>query len=321
MKRYQLATVGLLVSIIPIIGVVYAAIEINHDSTEIITIVDSFTTELLEPTRDSQNEPITIIDSFATELLEPTRDSQNEPITIIDSFATELLEPTRDSQNEPIQIVEVFSFELIIPDMDDDGIRDSDDNCPNDSNPNQEDLDRDGIGDVCDTDIDGDGFDNSVDNCPNDSNPSQNNQDSDSQGDACDSDIDDDGIFNSVDTLPFDENSISFSDKTIGGNSIFVTTQHGGTNSKGELFILAENGDRTVLTDFGDLNLGPLGLDPSGIVIEKSGAILVANGDINHNNIGNQVFRINPFTGDRTILSDLKHCNISWEKSLWACTY
>ena len=39
------------------------------------------------------------------------------------------------------------------------------DNCPMDYNPGQEDLDDDGLGDVCDLDIDGDGYLGSVDDC------------------------------------------------------------------------------------------------------------------------------------------------------------
>ncbi|SEM23504.1 gliding motility-associated C-terminal domain-containing protein, partial [Maribacter orientalis] len=38
-----------------------------------------------------------------------------------------------------------------ISDMDDDGIADAEDNCPTAYNPEQEDRDRDGLGDVCDT--------------------------------------------------------------------------------------------------------------------------------------------------------------------------
>ena len=49
------------------------------------------------------------------------------------------------------------------PDADGDGVYDDVDNCINTANPNQQDLDGDGIGDVCDDDIDGDGIPNNVD--------------------------------------------------------------------------------------------------------------------------------------------------------------
>ena len=38
-----------------------------------------------------------------------------------------------------------------IDDIDDDGVADGDDNCPDDANPGQEDCDGDGVGDVCDS--------------------------------------------------------------------------------------------------------------------------------------------------------------------------
>ncbi len=46
------------------------------------------------------------------------------------------------------------------PDTDGDSVPDSKDNCVNDANNEQDDLDKDGLGDVCDNDIDGDGLPN-----------------------------------------------------------------------------------------------------------------------------------------------------------------
>lgn len=58
-------------------------------------------------------------------------------------------------------------------DTDDDGIADSQDNCPTVWNPDQVDRDGDGVGDACD-------------NCPTVPNPDQADQDEDGLGDACD---------------------------------------------------------------------------------------------------------------------------------------
>jgi hypothetical protein len=90
--------------------------------------------------------------------------------------------------------VTICVLQTICADSDSDGFGDPDhpentcptDNCPYVSNPDQHDIDGDGLGNVCDPDIDGDSFLNAGDNCPSESNPSQQNSDLDSLGDACD---------------------------------------------------------------------------------------------------------------------------------------
>ena len=58
----------------------------------------------------------------------------------------------------PESNVGVWLFAPYVPDSDGDGFNDQQDNCPSTSNVNQNDLDEDGLGDICDNDADGDGF-------------------------------------------------------------------------------------------------------------------------------------------------------------------
>lgn len=97
-----------------------------------------------------------------------------------------------------------------------------------------------------------------------------------------------------------------------GSGQILVTAKGAGSpDSGGSVFrdaILRINpvtGKRTLLSDFGDPKQGTLGGQCSfGIAIETSGKILVTD----YNNIANSgggiLFRIDPVTGQRTVLSD-----------------
>jgi hypothetical protein len=76
-------------------------------------------------------------------------------------------------------------------DFDEDGILDSQDNCPAVKNADQADRDGDGLGDACDfcaggQDSDSDGICDAVDNCPQTWNPKQTDVDGNGLGDACD---------------------------------------------------------------------------------------------------------------------------------------
>lgn len=88
-------------------------------------------------------------------------------------------------------------------DQDGDGVTDSVDNCPYVPNPDQADLNNNGIGDICEGDQDGDGVSDALDNCPTVPNSNQSDADNDGIGDVCDDDRDNDGIPDVSDNCPF----------------------------------------------------------------------------------------------------------------------
>lgn len=94
-------------------------------------------------------------------------------------------------------------------DVDEDQICALEDNCPDAWNRYQEDLDGDGLGDVCDEDRDGDEIPNVEDNCPDLSNPGQIDTDGDGAGDLCDGDDDNDGWADAEDNCPLVPNDQS----------------------------------------------------------------------------------------------------------------
>jgi len=103
-------------------------------------------------------------------------------------------------------------------DGDMDGIIDINDNCPNDPNPDQEDLDQDGLGNVCDDDSDGDGVSNGDDQFPLDSTENS-DTDNDGVGNNADLDDDGDGMNDTDDAFPLDSNETTDTDNDGIGNN------------------------------------------------------------------------------------------------------
>lgn len=98
--------------------------------------------------------------------------------------------------------------ELYITDTDNDGIPDSDDNCPDAYNPGQADFESDGIGDICDPDDDNDAILDTIDNCQFIANPDQEDNDEDNIGDVCDDDDDNDSVLDVNDNCQFTPNPL-----------------------------------------------------------------------------------------------------------------
>jgi hypothetical protein len=89
-----------------------------------------------------------------------------------------------------------------------------------------------------------------------------------------------------------------------------VTDREAGTDNKGLLFrIDPTSGNRVILSDFSDSAQGPTGCSPTGITIDESGNILVADsgsesGEECSGGFKGVLFSIDPSTGNRIIVSD-----------------
>ncbi len=79
-----------------------------------------------------------------------------------------------------------YICEGIVADLDNDGVLDESDNCPNIANQDQLNSDDDEFGDTCDLDDDNDSIPDEIDNCTFVANPDQKDVDSDNIGDICD---------------------------------------------------------------------------------------------------------------------------------------
>lgn len=82
-----------------------------------------------------------------------------------------------------------------------------------------------------------------------------------------------------------------------------------GTASHGQLFVISQTGQRSVLSDFGASSQGKLGVEPNAVtwlpttLLGPSAGILVTDGSGGTGGNG-ALFKVNPQTGARTVLSD-----------------
>ena len=85
---------------------------------------------------------------------------------------------------------------------------------------------------------------------------------------------------------------------------IWVVDNVAGPSFHGALFRVDSAGMRTLVSDFGNASQGPTGLRPYAVAVEKSGMILVVDYDTGTGYRKGVLFRVDPATGNRTVLTD-----------------
>ncbi|XP_042882840.1 cartilage oligomeric matrix protein-like [Penaeus japonicus] len=217
-------------------------------------------------------------------------------------------------------------------DADDDGLADSDDNCPLVHNPGQSDGDADGHGDDCD-------------NCPNDSNPSQDDADGDGAGDVCDADADDDGIANDVDNCAEVANGdqsdldgdgvgdacdncplTANADQADGNANLFGDACDDDVDTDADAILDSlDNCPSTPNSDQGDIDKDGIGdvcdddADNDGVLNGDDNCILVANadqGDVNSDGVGDACSQDHDGDGHVDAIDTCPKSGALWHESL-----
>lgn len=168
MKSKKSQIILLLVIAIALVGVLVALL--MNAGKGFVSILDSDTGEVT--TEEVGTEEPALEELFQESLeatVEQVADQGAEAIVEQSPEATEPAEATETTEpaeaTEPTQVVETTP-EPVLNDNDGDGVLNEQDNCPEAQNPKQEDMDNDGLGNVCDQDNDNDGVANSEDKCP-----------------------------------------------------------------------------------------------------------------------------------------------------------
>ena len=84
----------------------------------------------------------------------------------------------------------------------------------------------------------------------------------------------------------------------------YVVDLNAGTARRGALFLVdPANGNRSLVSDFGNANQGPLGVHPEGLALEAAGTVLVIDTEAGTGARG-ALFRVDAASGVRALLSD-----------------